>query len=111
MNLFFFASLRENSSPSRVPFPPGKGVVWFCQIFPAFSGYEPNPIEEQKRKSRIGPDKIAAKKAKCAIKNDDGNKCELNYREDLFHTDYYLPASTKNKARFWRAVKKSIRGR
>jgi len=88
--LFFFASSRENSSPSRVTFPPGKGVVWFFQIFPAFSGYEPNPIEEQKRKGRIGSDKIAAKKAKCAVKNDDRNKCELNYREELFHTELLL---------------------
>ena len=79
-------------------------VVSFFLTPAAFPGYEPDVIEEKKRESCIGPFKIAPVKAECAVNNDTGNNCELNYRKGLFHV------CSKRKARFWRAVKKYLPG-
>ena len=80
-------------------------VVAFFQAFSAPPGHEPDVIEEQEWESNVGPFKVAPIKAYRAVNDYTSNYCQQNYVKDLFHV-----CSTKDKARFWRAVgKKSIR--
>jgi hypothetical protein len=60
-------------------------LVRFFQVSSPFLCHEPDIIEEQKRKGCIGPFEVAPKKANCAVNDDAGNDCELNYRKGFFH--------------------------
>ena len=54
-------------------------------------GYEPDVIEEQKRKCHVGPFKVPTIKAYGAVNDDTGNNCNLNYGKDLLHQTLSVP--------------------